>query len=280
MTNEQEGVEKGGRITVVDDASASMLAIIANAARDPNIDVVKMERLMEMKLRMDAISAEEQFNQAMNEAQKKTSRIQADANNNQTHSKYATYAALDRVLRPVYTECGFSLSFDTGESSEGMVRVLCYVSHTAGHTRTYRADIPADGKGAKGGDVMTKTHAVGSGMSYGMRYLLKMIFNVAIGEDDDDGNSWGGKVEKAKSQAQIAWETTWNALKEEQRIFLNNLANEVIQILGTGDAEAARDKIATQNIDGDEMFALYGLFNKQARNSLGRAVFTKKEKQA
>jgi len=48
--------------------------------------------------------------------------------------------------------------------------------------------MPADGKGAKGGDVMTKTHAAGSAMSYGMRYLLKMIFNVAIGENDDDGN--------------------------------------------------------------------------------------------
>ena len=29
-------------------------------------------------------------------------------------------------------------------------------------------------------------------MSYGMRYLLKMIFNVAIGLDDDDGNSASG----------------------------------------------------------------------------------------
>ena len=35
---------------------------------------------------------------------------------------------------------------------------------------------------------MTKTHAMGAGMSYGMRYLLKMIFNVAVGEDDTDGN--------------------------------------------------------------------------------------------
>jgi hypothetical protein len=49
--------------------------------------------------------------------------------------------------------------------------------------------MPADGKGAKGGDVMTKTHATGAAMSYGMRYLLKMIFNVAIGEDDKDGNA-------------------------------------------------------------------------------------------
>jgi ERF superfamily len=47
--------------------------------------------------------------------------------------------------------------------------------------------MPADGKGAKGGDVMTKTHAAGSAFTYGQRYLLKMIFNIAIG-DDDDGN--------------------------------------------------------------------------------------------
>jgi hypothetical protein len=48
--------------------------------------------------------------------------------------------------------------------------------------------MPTDGKGAKGGDVMTKTHAAGAGMQYGMRYLLKGIFNVAIGEEDKDGN--------------------------------------------------------------------------------------------
>lgn len=50
--------------------------------------------------------------------------------------------------------------------------------------------MPADGKGAKGGDVMTKTHAAGSAMSYGQRYLLKMIFNLAVG-DDDDGQKAG-----------------------------------------------------------------------------------------
>ena len=93
------------------------------------------------------------------------------------------------MLRPIYTNGGFSLSFDTGKDApEGCVRVLCYVSHKSGHSRTYHVDMPADGKGAKGGDVMTKTHAVGAGMSYGMRYLLKMIFNVAVGEDDVDGN--------------------------------------------------------------------------------------------
>jgi hypothetical protein len=69
------------------------------------------------------------------------------------------------------------------------VRVLCYVSHSAGHCRTYTKDMPADGKGAKGGDVMTKTHAAGAAMSYGMRYLIKGVFNVAVGDEDKDGNT-------------------------------------------------------------------------------------------
>jgi hypothetical protein len=115
-------------------------------------------------------------------------RIATDADNPQTRSKYATYAALDRALRPVYTGHGFAVSFDTGEPEPEAVNVVAYVSHNQGHTRTYHVRMPADGKGAKGGDVMTKTHAAGAAMSYGMRYLLKMIFNVAVGEDDDDGN--------------------------------------------------------------------------------------------
>jgi hypothetical protein len=32
---------------------------------------------------------------------------------------------------------------------------------------------------------MTKTHAMGSGISDGMRYLLRMIFNLAIDQDDE-----------------------------------------------------------------------------------------------
>lgn len=168
--------------------TGALMSFIEKAAQDPNVDVEKMERMLAMVERVSAKNAEQAFAEAMNEVQQEIRPIAADGNNPQTHSKYATYNALDKKLRPIYTKHGFSLSFDTGEAPDLMVAVLCHVSHKGGHTRTYRALIPADGKGAKGNDVMTKTHAVGSAMSYGMRYLLKLIFNVAIGEDDDDGN--------------------------------------------------------------------------------------------
>lgn len=169
--------------------SAAIFQIIERAARDQNVDLDKMERLMAMREREMSRQAEQTFNAAMKAAQKEMRSVAADADNKQTSSKYATYAKLDRVLRPIYTNHGFSVSFDEADSPKpDHIRCLAYVAHDAGFTRTYRKDMPADGKGAKGGDVMTKTHATGAAASYGMRYLLKGIFNVAVGDDDTDGN--------------------------------------------------------------------------------------------
>lgn len=144
--------------------------------------------LMQQQKEMVLYQAEVDFNESMQRAQSKMKRIGADATNPQTHSKYATYAKLDRAIRPLYSEEGFALSFNTEPPpTPETQRIVCYVTK-GGHTRKYQVDMPADGKGAKGNDVMSKTHASGAAMSYGMRYLLKMIFNVAVGEDDDDGN--------------------------------------------------------------------------------------------
>jgi ERF superfamily protein len=179
LFNEPLPIERNG--------SGALMDVIARAAADPHCDVAKMEKLLAMHERLEARTAEQQFNEAMNLAQHGIRAIAADASNPQTKSKYASYVALDKALRPVYTANGFALSFDTGDAPEGHVRVLCYVSHKAGHSRTYKIDMPADGKGAKGGDVMTRTHATGAAITYGQRYLLKAIFNIAVGDDTDNG---------------------------------------------------------------------------------------------
>jgi hypothetical protein len=116
--------------------------------------------------------------------------IGKDASNPQTRSKYATYAKVDQALRPIYTEHGFSLSFDEDDCPKpDHIRVVCYVGHEAGHTRKYHADMPCTNLGAKGGTTaMNATQAVGSAKSYGKRYLVLDIFNVSTGEHDDDGN--------------------------------------------------------------------------------------------
>jgi hypothetical protein len=196
-------------------------------ARDPNIDVAKLERLYDLMDRERRSVAETAFNAAMSAAQAGIRPAVADDWNDQTRSAFASYEALDKVARPVYTAHGFGVSFDTAESPfELHVRLVCYATHSGGHAKTYHIDMPADGKGAKGGDVMTRTHATGSAVTYGMRYLLKMVFNIPIKDKgDDDGNgataptkpfpegfaNWFAAIEKIAAQGSDALEAAWQA---------------------------------------------------------------------
>jgi ERF superfamily len=184
-------------------ATLAFLAMIERAARDPSIDVDKLDRLLQMRERENARVAEQAFNAALAEAQTEMHPVATDSDNPQARSRYASYAALDRAVRPIYAGHGFALSFNTADApGPEQARIVCDVSHLGGHTRRYHIDMPVDGKGAKGGDVMTKTHAMGSGVSYGMRYLLRMIFNLAI-DYDDDGNAAGGRAKPERPRTVV-----------------------------------------------------------------------------
>jgi hypothetical protein len=199
------------------DALARTPIDLLQIALTNNAAIEVIERLSALQKEAMERGAEIAFNDSMNRVQSALGRVSADATNPQTRSKYASYAAIDRAIRPIYTREGFSLSFDTEPLPHEveMVRVLCYVSHRDGHTRTYRMDMPADGKGAKGGDVMTKTHARGAAASYAKRYLVNDIFNIAIGEDDNDGNEIGS-IDVSED---IEWLANAKDLPELQRLY-------------------------------------------------------------
>lgn len=192
---------KKQELTVAEGGSSSlsfdeqMLRIASN----PAIPVPRLKEITELRRQLRMDDAIEGFNEAMAHCQEEMRPIEADGNNPQTKSKYPTLYAVDKALRPIYSKHGFSLSFNTADCPlENHVRVLCYVSRGI-YTRTYQHDVAVDPKGPKGNDVMTKTHAGGSALSHGKRYLELMIFNVTIGNPDgspadDDGNAAGGLV--------------------------------------------------------------------------------------
>ena len=222
------------------------LAMIEKVSTMPNINVETLDRLLAMQERVMVSNAEASFNEAMTVCQSEMRSITTDATNPQTRSKYATFQKLDAALRPRYTTHGFAISFNTAPIDKEAVRVLAYVSRGR-YTRTYQVDVPADGKGAKGGDVMTKTHAVGAAMSYGARYLLKFIFNVAVGEEDTDGNMPKERPEpdaegKAKLEAcgsLRALQEAWKALTVEQRKTLGDVKEACKARIAEADRAAA-----------------------------------------
>lgn len=233
---EMELVPAGAQVPAIPEKPTPTIEIFERLARDKDMDVDKLDKLMQMYERQAARVAEEQFNAAMSGAQRAMRPIAADAENPQTRSKYASYGQLDRALRPIYTEHTFGVSYDSADSPlQEHVRVLAYVTHGGGHARTYHIDMPNDGKGAKGGDVMTKTHATGAAMSYGMRYLLKMIFNVAVGEDDRDGNTvkaippeppgfakWWDGMNDVVPEGLARYAALWKDAKPEYRKYVND----------------------------------------------------------
>lgn len=179
--------------------------------------VEQLQILQDMHFKQQAREAEIEFNQAMNAIQAEIGRVRPDLLNPQTSSKYASYQALDKEIRPIYTRNGMSLSFSEEDCPKpDHVRIICYVSKGL-HTRVYRKDMPVDNKGIKGTVMMTPTHATASADSYGRRYLLKDIFNIAIGEGDNDGNGEEGYFDSLSER--LEWIANSKDLNELKRIY-------------------------------------------------------------
>jgi hypothetical protein len=172
---------------------AALMQVIARAAANPAVDVERMQALLAMHERVTARDAERQFNVAMKEAQAAMPRLVKDARGET--SKYLTLEKIGTVIDPIARAHGFSASFGTADSPlDGHYRVTCHLSHDAGHTRLYHADIQIDTKGPKGNQNKTATQGFGSTMSYGRRYLKALIYDLVIVGEDNDGARTGNGV--------------------------------------------------------------------------------------
>jgi len=175
------------KVTPAQSESSAIFSMIERAASDPTIDMDKMERLLQMQTDVRQENARVEYNSAMARAQREMEPVARDARNDQTRSNYARYEAIAKAITPIIAKHGFASSFGTEESpKDNHYRITCEVSHEGGFSKNYHADIPSDVAGMKGTKNKTDTHAFGSTMSYGRRYLKLLIFDIAT--EDDDGN--------------------------------------------------------------------------------------------
>src|SRR5262245_54472504 len=171
------------------DTGAIIRAITA-LSRDPQLNIQNMQYLLDTRRMLMREEAEQAYNEAMARAQAQMRPIAKNCENPQTKSQYASYTALDNAMRPIYSGEGFALTFDTDQApNPNDILVVLDVTHGR-FTKRYSIPMPCDGKGPRGNDVMSRTHAVGSAVTYGRRYLLCCAFNIVTGQDDD-GNLAG-----------------------------------------------------------------------------------------
>lgn len=164
-------------------------------AVDKDLDMDKLERLIEMKDREEEKTSRSQFNVAMAAVQKNIEPVIADAENDHTGSMYAKLATIVNTLAPIYTAQGFSVSFGQADcksqklTDDGWFRTTAELSHAGGFSKDYFVDLPADIRGAGGKVNKTLIHGTKSSITYARGILMGLMFNFTTSLDiDNDGN--------------------------------------------------------------------------------------------
>ncbi len=171
----------------------AVMAVISRAASDPAVDIDKLERLLSMQERLQASQALAAYNADMASLQAHMPSITKDAKIIVAGTVRATYASFENIvstIRPMLDDYGFSVTFKTTFEGE-LLCVLGRISHRAGHSEETVIKLPFDTSGSK-----NDVQAIGSSVSYGKRYALCMLLNIATGGEDDDGAAAAPKVDE------------------------------------------------------------------------------------
>ena len=172
--------------------SNQLLAFIQAAITDERSDVAKMTQAVDLYERLLRHDAETAFNQAMARLAPKLPRIQKNGTIDMGAKgsiPFAKWEDIDRIIRPLLTEEGLSLSFGSEPVDKGVI-MICTLSHVLGHCRTSKMQLPADE-----GPGRNHLQAMGSARQYGKRYLAVDLLNLVCVGIDDDANSVGQVTE-------------------------------------------------------------------------------------
>ena len=164
--------------------TAAILSMVERAARDPAVDINKLERLVEMQRQVREDGARRAFAAALAEMQPELPVI-AEKGKGHNDKRYALWEDINERIRPVLARHGFALTFRTGQS-DGKITVTAVLTHREGHFEETTMALPSDTSGSK-----NPVQAVGSSTSYGKRYTALALLNITTGGEDDDGRAAG-----------------------------------------------------------------------------------------
>ena len=169
--------------------NGALMSFIERASRDPDFSIEKFESLLRMQREVEHEQARKAFNRAMAACQAEMLPVVRDAKNSHLGNKYAKLETIDAQMRPIYTRHGFSVRYGSAPAPrEGEMRIICTVAHDGGYFEQNYLDSPISLTGSQGGRLaVTPVQAIGSVVTYLRRYLLNMVFNIVLEDDDDDG---------------------------------------------------------------------------------------------
>lgn len=176
---------------------AALFSMIERAARDPNVDIAKMERLFDMQQQAAAKRARMEYDAAFSLMQPKLPEIDKrgkiiikskDGDKILQSTPYALWDDTNKVIKPILAEFGFGLSFRITQTPDRLT-TTAVLSHVGGHREETSFSAPIDNTGSK-----NNVQGWGSSFTYGKRYSGTALLNITTRGEDDDGKAAGGGV--------------------------------------------------------------------------------------
>lgn len=174
--------------------STGLLPIIERFATEPEMDPLRLEKLLEVYERWEANEARKRYWEDMRAFNLDPPKLVKDSkvdfetrNGGRMNYKYINLADIVEASKPKLAEHGFSFHWEPHEDGAGLLGMTCVLTHHMGHQeKSFRA-APADQSGQKNAiQSKASTH------TYLQRYTLLDVTGLAAGDDDNDGNSFGG----------------------------------------------------------------------------------------
>lgn len=211
----------------VTEQTTGLIRMIEQVCINPEMDVEKLERMLDMQERVLDRQAEQEFQIALAEMQSEMPVIEKRgeiAIRGQVQSKFAKFEDINKQVLPVMKNHGFSLTFET-QQAEGYINIIGVLRHKGGHKESTQLQIPYDTSGSK-----NAVQAVGSSVSYGKRYVMTALLNLTVADDsDDDGVSAVPPVDLFNHNAMV--QIHFDTIAEAKRLLANNMIHEAINLI-------------------------------------------------
>jgi hypothetical protein len=187
MTDKQEIVAAQTEQLPVQSEQATLMNLIAKMASDPQADVPKLERLIELRNAEMARQAKAAYDADFVIMKPFLPLVIRTHDNSQTKSKYAKIEDVNQAVDPILSRYGFATTSKVLSQTADSVTMRLEVRHREGHAESMELTMPIDDKGAQGTVNKTKIHAISSTITYIKRVGFCALLNISTG-DDKDGN--------------------------------------------------------------------------------------------
>ncbi len=211
-------------LTVASDANTALLQVIANAARDPQVDVAKMQALYAMHKDAMAMQAAAAFAAAMADFKRNPPKIIKDKHvaiphkdgRGVTEYDHATLGHVCDQIIAGLAAVGISHRWDLAQLDGGMIEVTCVLTHAQGHSVRTSLRSSRDDSGSK-----NNIQGIGSTQSYLSRYTLLAATGLAAGMPDNDGRGAADDYDRVSEEQEANLQALIEEVSADKARFLD-----------------------------------------------------------